>query len=82
MLKQIFEIFKSDSLYEQALGECHEMLDIDLTMYKESIKSLKAAMKFIKAFKLFDPKYGGTGKQRALLIEKCMEHGPNYYKRN
>ena len=41
MLKQIFEIFKSDSLYEQALGECHEMLDIDLTMYKESIKSLR-----------------------------------------
>ena len=36
----------------------------------------------IKAFKLFDPKYGGTGEQRALLIEKCMEHGPNYYKRN
>jgi len=41
MLKQIFEIFKSDSLYEQALGECHEMLDIDLTMFKESIKSLR-----------------------------------------
>ena len=41
MFKQIFEIFKSDSLYEQALGECHEMLDIDLTMLKESIKSLR-----------------------------------------
>ena len=41
MFKQIFEIFKSDSLYEQALSECHEMLDIDLTMYKESIKSLR-----------------------------------------
>ena len=41
MLKQIFEIFKSDSLYEQALGECHEMLDIDLTMFKASIKSLR-----------------------------------------
>jgi len=41
MLKQIFEIFKSDSLYEQALGECHEMIDIDLTRYKESIKSLR-----------------------------------------
>jgi len=43
MLKQIFEIFKSDSLYEQALGECHEMLDIDLTMFKASIKSLRTS---------------------------------------
>ena len=41
MFKQIFEIFKSDSLYEQALGECHEMLDIDLTMFKASIESLR-----------------------------------------
>ena len=41
MFKQIFEIFKSDSLYEQALIECHEMLDIDLTMFKASIKSLR-----------------------------------------
>ena len=41
MFKQIFEIFKSDSLYQQALGECHEMLDIDLKMFKASIKSLR-----------------------------------------
>ena len=41
MFKQIFEIFKSDSLYKQALIECHEMLDIDLTMFKASIKSLR-----------------------------------------
>ena len=41
MFKQIFEIFKSNSLYEQALGECHEMLDIDLTMFKASIQSLR-----------------------------------------
>ena len=41
MFKQIFEIFKSDSLYEQALGQCHEMLDIDLTMFKASIESLR-----------------------------------------
>jgi len=41
MFKQIFEIFKSDSLYEQALVECHEMLDIDLTMFKASIQSLR-----------------------------------------
>ena len=43
MFKQIFEIFKSDSLYEQALIECHDMLDIDLTMFKESIKSLRTS---------------------------------------
>ena len=41
MFKQIFEIFKSDSLYEQALIECHEMLDIDLTMFNASIESLR-----------------------------------------
>ena len=41
MFKQIFEIFKSDSLFEQALEECHEMLDIDLTMFKASINSLR-----------------------------------------
>ena len=41
MFKQIFNMFKADSLYEQALGECHEMLDIDLTMFKASIKSLR-----------------------------------------
>ena len=41
MFKQIFEIFKSDSLYEQALIECHEMLDIDLTMFKASVDSLR-----------------------------------------
>ena len=41
MFKQIFEIFKSDSLFEQALEECHEMLDIDLTMFNASIKSLR-----------------------------------------
>jgi len=41
MFKQIFEIFKSNSLYEQALEECHEMLDIDLTMFKASINSLR-----------------------------------------
>ena len=41
MFRQIFEIFKSDSLYEQALVECHEMLDIDLTMFKASIQSLR-----------------------------------------
>ena len=41
MFKEIIKIFKSDSLYEQALNECHEMLDIDMTMFTESIKSLR-----------------------------------------
>ncbi len=41
MFKQIFEIFKSDSLYEQALQECHEMLEIDRQMFNESINTLR-----------------------------------------
>ena len=41
MFKQIFELFKSDSLYEQALVECHEMLEIDREMFNASIKSLR-----------------------------------------
>ena len=41
MFKQIFEIFKSDSLYEQALTECHEMLEIVREMYNESTNSLR-----------------------------------------
>tara|TARA_B100001123_G_C15098097_1_gene942402 strand:- start:239 stop:904 length:666 start_codon:yes stop_codon:yes gene_type:complete len=43
MFKQIFEMFKSDSLYEQALSECHEMLEIDREMFNESIKALRAS---------------------------------------
>ena len=41
MFKQIFELFKSDSLYEQALVECHEMLEIDREMFNESVNSLR-----------------------------------------
>ena len=41
MFKQIFELFKTDSLYEQALAECHEMLEIDREMFNESINSLR-----------------------------------------
>ena len=41
MFKQIFELFKSDSLYEQALQECHEMLEIDRQMFNESINTLR-----------------------------------------
>ena len=41
MFKQNFNLFKSDSLYVQALEECHEMLDIDLKMFQESINVLR-----------------------------------------
>ena len=41
MFKQIFELFKANSLYTQALKECYEMLDIDLLMYKFSTESLR-----------------------------------------
>ena len=43
MFKQIFEMFKSDSLYEQALSECHEMLEIDREMFNESINALRTS---------------------------------------
>ena len=41
MFKQIFEIFKSNSLHEQALTECHEMLEIVREMFNESTNSLR-----------------------------------------
>jgi len=41
MFKQIFELFKSDSLYEQALQECHEMLDITKEMFNASVDTLR-----------------------------------------
>ncbi len=41
MFKQIFELFKTDSLYEKALIECHEMLEIVREMFNESINSLR-----------------------------------------
>ena len=41
MFKQIFELFKSDSLQQQALTECYEMLEIVREMYNESIKTLR-----------------------------------------
>jgi hypothetical protein len=62
--------------------DCWTAYEFSLMNTKKSIKSLKAAIKFIKAFKLPDPKYGGTGEERALLIENCMKHGPDYYKNN
>ena len=41
MLKEFFNLLKSDSLYEQALVDSYEMLDIDLSMFTESVRSLR-----------------------------------------
>jgi len=41
MFKEITRLFSSDDLLSQALDTCHEMLDIDLEMFKESKKSLR-----------------------------------------
>tara|TARA_A100000164_G_scaffold160522_1_gene142301 strand:- start:4705 stop:5370 length:666 start_codon:yes stop_codon:yes gene_type:complete len=41
MLKEIFSLFKSDSLYQVALDECYEMLDLDYKMIDSSISSLR-----------------------------------------
>ena len=38
MFKQIFELFKANSLYEQALTECHEMLAMVKEIIGEPIK--------------------------------------------
>ena len=41
MLKEFFSILKSDSLFEQALSECHEMLEIVHEMFNSSANSLR-----------------------------------------
>ncbi len=41
MLKEFFSILKSDSLFEQALSECHEMLEIVREMFNSSTNSLR-----------------------------------------
>ena len=41
MLKELFNLIQSDSLYEQALNRCYQMLDIDSQMFNESINSLR-----------------------------------------
>ena len=38
-------------------------------------------MDFIKLYKLHDPKYGGTGEERANLMNNCFLHGADYYKK-
>ena len=41
MFKEIFDLFKADSLYEQALTECYEMLGMVKEMFNESVKTLR-----------------------------------------
>ena len=41
MLKEFFNLLKSDSLFEQALNECHEMLEIVREMFNSSSNSLR-----------------------------------------
>ena len=43
MFKEIFAMFKGDSLYIQAFDECHEMLEIDREMFTQSIKALRTS---------------------------------------
>ena len=43
MFKELFNLIKSDSLYEQALDRCYQMLDIDSQMFNESINSLRTS---------------------------------------
>ena len=42
MLKEFFSLFKSDSLFEQAMNECHEMLEIVREMFNSSTNSLRS----------------------------------------
>ncbi|MAW59075.1 MAG: hypothetical protein CL564_05595 [Alphaproteobacteria bacterium] len=62
--------------------DCWTAYEFSLMKDKKSKKSIKEALKFIRGFKLPDPKYGGTGEDRALLIENCMKHGADFYKNN
>ena len=62
--------------------DCWTAHEFALMKNEKSKKSIEQALKFIRGFKLPDPKYGGTGEDRALLIENCMEHGAEFYKQN
>ncbi|MCC5808463.1 MAG: hypothetical protein JJU00_19205 [Opitutales bacterium] len=41
MWRNLFNIFKQDNLFTQALKESHEMLDLDLRMIEASVESLR-----------------------------------------
>jgi phosphate transport system protein len=41
MWKNLIALFQRDNLYNQAIRQTHEMLDLDWTMYQASVKSLR-----------------------------------------
>ena len=60
--------------------DCWTANELSQSKDPEAVKILSAATNFIKNFyKLPDPKYGGTGKQRAELINNCAINGAKFY---
>jgi len=41
MLENLLNVFRKDTLFTQAIEECHTMLDLDWSMYEASVKSLR-----------------------------------------
>lgn len=41
MIENLLNVFRKDSLFTQAMGECHTMLDLDWDMYDASTSSLR-----------------------------------------
>jgi phosphate transport system protein len=41
MWRNLFNVFRKDTLFTQALRESHQMLDIDLEMFEASVESLR-----------------------------------------
>lgn len=41
MFENLLNLFRKDNLYQQALTECHTMLDMDWAMYEASVQSLR-----------------------------------------
>tara|TARA_B100000686_G_scaffold113987_1_gene121533 strand:- start:1647 stop:2117 length:471 start_codon:yes stop_codon:yes gene_type:complete len=62
--------------------DCWTANELAINNSKEAKKILVSAMKFLKLYKLYDPKYGGTGEDRAQLIQNCFKNGADYYKNN
>ena len=62
--------------------DCWTANELAVNNSNEAKKILNSDINFIKLYKLYDPKYGGTGEDRANLIQNCFSHGANYYKNN
>ena len=62
--------------------DCWTANELAINDSNEAEKILKSATDFIKLYKLYDPKYGGTGEDRANLIKNCFLYGADYYKNN